>query len=108
MLGVPSGCFGRHYTAPERKANEAHPHRSPLLFFYPYVRGEHYKWDKVIGAKTKSEDKVSEGRYCVFQDFMTKRLERICLWPFCRGCAKTKMGGYGDCGEGGGEAMTLA
>ena len=40
MLGVPSGCFGRRNTAPERRANEAQPHRSPLLFFYPYVRGE--------------------------------------------------------------------
>jgi hypothetical protein len=37
---VPSGCFGQRYTAPERRANEAHPHRSPLLLFYPYVSGE--------------------------------------------------------------------
>jgi hypothetical protein len=40
LLGVPSACFGRRNTAPERRATEVDPHRSPLLLFYPYVSGE--------------------------------------------------------------------
>ena len=94
LLGVPSACFGRRNTAPERRATEVDPHRSPLLLFYPYVSGEQYKWDKVTRAKTKSKDKVSESEIVWFRTiFMTKWLRGLCLLSFCGGCAKTKMAG---------------
>ena len=118
LLGVPSACFGRRNTAPERRATEVDPHRSPLLLFYPYVSGEQYKWDKVTRAKTKSKDKVSESEivwfrrislrngcgefvFCRFagraqrQKWRVRRLWRQTDDP-CIGVRKAWTGGFGE------------